>query len=106
MANVHDLLKHIWSNSDVKKPFFGIDDNSQLDFTALTRSKENPFVRQLMTFPYDRYLENGHPYAMLTEVMRIIAGLEVVSSVLFYFGQLRPGDSNWIFTPRDGSRGT
>ena len=34
------------------------------------------------------------------------AGLEVVSSILFYFGQLRPGDSDWILTPRDGSQGT
>ena len=59
-----------------------------------------------MTSPYGRYLENEQSYAMLTQVMRITAALEVVSNVLFYFGQLRPGGSNWISIPRDGSRGT
>lgn len=56
-----------------------------------TMALENPFVRQLQTSPYLRFIENGHPFVMLAEVMRSTNGLEEMGSELFYDNQLKPG---------------
>ena len=41
--------------------------------------------------PFARFIENGHPYYMLREVMRSTAGLETLCSDIFYEGRLKPG---------------
>lgn len=70
--------------------FIQIGDQRQLGPIILLKPKENPFTRQLQVSPYQRFVEINHPFFVLLEVMRSTAGLEVISSVLFYFGKLRP----------------
>ena len=76
-----------------------IGDEAQLGPTWNTEPKENPFVLQYRLTPYVRFVENNWPHAMLREVMRMTAGLEVVCSELFYFGQLKPGTSTGLDHP-------
>ena len=56
--------------------FFLLGDQIQRGPTALSKSKDNPFVRQFQNPFYVRFVDNGHSYIMLREVMRGIAGLE------------------------------
>ena len=67
-----------------------IGDQAQLGPTTLSKPKENPFTRQLQLSPFERFVDNNHPFLLLLEVMRGTAGLEVLSSELFYFGKLKP----------------
>ena len=57
----------------------------------MTKPIENPFFRQLQQSPYVRFIENGHSFVMLTQVMRSTKGLEEMISKLFYENQLNPG---------------
>lgn len=82
-------LAQIWRDSIDLMMIIG--DHAQLGPTLLSKLHENPFVRQLAGSPFTRFVENGHPYYILKEVMQATAGLEVICSDIFYEGQLRPG---------------
>ena len=79
----------IWSDDTELAMMIG--DHAQLGPTVLSKPSQNPFARQLASPPYSRFVENGHPYHMLKEVMRATAGLEVITSDVFYEGRLKPG---------------
>lgn len=78
----------IWRDSKVA---MWIGDLRQLRPITMTKPEENPFVDQLRTSPCVRFVENGWPFSMLREVMRMTAGLELICSELFYSGQLKAG---------------
>lgn len=82
-------LAQIWR--DLTDLIMIIGDQAQLGPTLLSKLSENPFVKQLAMSPFARFVENGHPYYMLKEVMRATAGLEAICSDVFYEGQLKPG---------------
>ena len=67
-----------------------IGDQTQLGPTTLSKPKENPFTRQLQVSPYERLVDNNHPFFLLLEVMRSTAGLEIICSDLFYSRHLKP----------------
>ena len=73
-----------------------IGDHLQLGVVSLSKPSTNPFISQLTITTYVRFIENGWPYAMLLEVMRMTIGLEVLFSDLFYKGGLKPGKSKAI----------
>ena len=73
-----------------------IGDHLQLGVVSLSKSNTNPYVSQLTLPPYVHPTENGWPYAMLLEVMRMTVGPEVLCSDLFYKGGLKPGKSTAI----------
>lgn len=77
-----------WRNFEV---MLLVGDQAQLGPDVLSKPDENPFHAQLLLSPFVRFISNGWPYSMLTEVMRMTAGLEIICSELFYEGQLEPG---------------
>ena len=87
-------LVQIWRN---RETLLLIGDQTQPGPRALTKPKENPFVEQYQLSLYIRFLENNWSYFMLEEVLRMTAGLEVISSELFYGGQLKPGPATSLF---------
>ena len=66
-------------------------DQKQLGTTIISKPRENPFSEQLRLSPFVRFIENGWPFHLLREVMRMGNGLEEMSSQIFYDGKLIPG---------------
>ena len=66
-------------------------DQKQLGSVIGSTPKTNPFYEQMLKPPFVRFIENGWPYAMLLEVMRMTVGLEQLTSDVFYQGELKPG---------------
>ena len=83
----------LWDESDL---IILVGDQEQLSRPSMSKTTENPFADQLRFSPYVRFIENGWPSFMLKEVMRSTAGLEAVSSELFYRGELKPGFSTTL----------
>ena len=86
----------IWRDSDLA---IWIGDQAQLGRPTMSKAEQNPFVAQLRVSPFVRFIDNGFPYFMLKEVMRMTSGLEVICSELFYNGRLKPGKSTELAHP-------
>lgn len=74
-----------------------IGDRKQLGSVIGSTPKTNPFAEQMLKSPFVRFIENGWPYAMLLEVMRMTDGLERLTSEVFYEGELKPGVTTPLF---------
>lgn len=86
----------IWRNSSL---VILLGDQAQFGSTVLTKPFENPFVDQLRQGPFVRLIQNGWPYFMLREVMRMTSGLELICSDLFYNGKLKSGTGTELYLP-------
>ncbi len=75
-------------------------DQKQLGTTIVSKPRENPFSEQLRLSPFVRFIENGHPFHLLREVMRMGNGLEDMSSQIFYDGKLIPGEGTAFDDPK------
>ena len=69
-----------------------IGDQARLGSVVQTDKKSNLFVEQMMQPLFIRFISNGWPVRILIEVIRMTAGLEILTSEEFYNGQLKPGE--------------
>ncbi len=74
-------------------------DQQQLGTTIISKPIQNPFCEQLRFSPFVRFIENGHSFHLLREVMRMGSGLDYISSEIFYNGKLIPGETTDLNHP-------
>ena len=81
-------LLMVWAKNEI---LILIGDLNQLGPTVLSTKSENPFRDQLGFAPFVRFAEMGFPFHVLTESMRMTAGLLDLANMLFYGGKLLNG---------------
>ena len=76
-----------------------IGDTKQLSTTTLTTASQNPFANVLSNGPFQRWTDLGMRVFLLTEFMRMTAGLEDICNTIFYSSKLVRGPGTSLDDP-------